>query len=71
MHRSEESQHEVCVECGADVSLVGERVVAVTDEVVICPQCAEERGGVYDEELDRWTPPPDVADLTAKYQREA
>jgi len=63
----DEAQHEVCVECGADVSLVGERAVAVADEVLICPQCAERRGGVYDEQTDEWAPAPDVADLTARY----
>jgi len=40
-----------------------DRVFRISDDLVLCPSCASQRGGVYDEERDSWVRFPEVADL--------
>jgi hypothetical protein len=53
---------EICADCGQAVR-EGERRYDVSDESVICFECAMRRGGAYDEAEDRWTSAPDADDL--------
>jgi hypothetical protein len=52
-----------CVGCGADIDVTADRYYASsdTDETVLCFECAIARGGVYDENHDTWTVPPDAS----------
>ena len=53
---------ERCADCGAEIAEL-EWTFAVSDESVICYQCATRRGGAYDELEDRWKVEPKVEDL--------
>jgi hypothetical protein len=52
-----------CVGCGEAVTPAVDRVFAVGNDDVLCMTCCLSRGGVYDEEEDRWIDPPRVDDL--------
>lgn len=62
MHRSELEQAGNCVACGVEVNPT-ERVFPLGDDEFLCIGCAIARHGIYDERHDRWTTPPEVADL--------
>lgn len=62
---------ETCLDCGALVSAVVNRVFAVGCDDVICMECAERRGGEYDEEQDRWKVAPQVDDLLESVESHA
>ena len=49
-----------CIECGADVWPERERSYLISDDDVLCYECATRRGGAYDELHDRWTARPDL-----------
>lgn len=51
-----------CADCGAEISET-ERTYAVSDDSVICFECAVRRGGAYDELHDRWVTEPKTDDL--------
>jgi hypothetical protein len=51
-----------CVDCGEPVCPGADRAFAVSGELFLCFGCAERRGGVFDEDEDRWTVPPQVTD---------
>ncbi len=53
----------ICADCGLDTGLDDSRAFEVTDDEVLCWACALRRGGVFDAEQERWTVPPDLADL--------
>jgi hypothetical protein len=36
----------------------------MSDDAFLCLECALKRGGVFDEDTDRWVVPPDVEDLS-------
>jgi hypothetical protein len=52
-----------CIDCGAPLPGEGARSYANAPASYLCFACAERRGGVYDEDEDRWTIPPDVSGL--------
>ena len=52
-----------CLECGASVAPAVDRVFPVGCEDVICMECALKRGGIYDENEDRWETEPRIDDL--------
>ena len=52
-----------CWECGAAISPGADRTYAISDEEFLCCECAVRRGGVYDENEDRWLVLPKVDDL--------
>lgn len=54
---------EVCAQCGARVAPAAERGFKSGVSVVLCWQCAIERGGQYDEERDEWIVKPHLEDL--------
>jgi hypothetical protein len=61
MHRSESEEYEVCANCGTEL-LPSERAYAFEDSV-LCYECAQARGGEYDETHDQWTTAPDISGL--------
>ena len=69
MHRSEARELDTCLDCGAEISLHGDRVYVLGDETegAICESCAVKRGGAYLESRDAWQPEPEVKDLREKY----
>ena len=54
-----------CADCGCPVDATNpeERVFAVTPELVLCYECAVRRGGVYDDEEDKWRVAPRLEQL--------
>lgn len=52
-----------CVGCGEPITATVDRVFAVGSDDVLCMTCCLARGGVYDEEEDRWIDEPRVDDL--------
>jgi hypothetical protein len=54
---------ETCAGCGVELWPAVDRAFASGDSVYLCFECAEHRGGVYDEDEDRWTVAPDVSEL--------
>lgn len=63
MHQTEANQLDRCADCGAEIVPGRERSFTLNADSDVCFACAVRRGGRYDERLDRWDPPPDVADL--------
>jgi hypothetical protein len=58
----DDREQQSCIECG---SAVGERVFALTDEIVLCHECALRRGGIYDDAKDKWKIAPRLEDIHA------
>lgn len=58
-----ESAFAVCLDCGEQFDVVRERGFPLSEADAICPACAMRRGGVYDENEDKWETEPDVSDL--------
>jgi hypothetical protein len=54
---------ETCAVCGAATDPAVDRAYVVDETLVLCLACASERGGVYDEEEDRWREAPRIDDL--------
>jgi hypothetical protein len=52
-----------CVDCGAVLWPDVDRTFACSADTYLCFECAERRGGVYDEEADGWSVPPDMSGL--------
>lgn len=63
MHREEYEGQSACADCGAVISIATDRGFSFGAQGVLCWECAIRRGGSYDANEDRWTEPPDVADL--------
>lgn len=56
---------ERCVDCGAEIATgSADRSFAVTDDDVLCYECALRRGGSWDELHARWSTPPRIDDLS-------
>ena len=55
-----------CVACGALFDPDVQRGFPIEEDTVLCAACAVRRGGVYDEERDEWTRPPDISGLLAE-----
>jgi putative phosphoribosyl transferase len=51
-----------CIDCGELIDPAVDRAFAISTEDFLCFSCSELRGGVYDEEEDRWTTAPDLTD---------
>ncbi len=66
MHREELEEEVVCASCGTLFSIAEERGFGFGEDLALCFDCATQRGGVYDEETDRWTTEPNVADILQK-----
>ncbi len=60
MHRSEAETLAPCADCGAETAPALERGYFVATDLVLCFDCAERRGGRWDEELARWSSDPDL-----------
>jgi hypothetical protein len=65
MNQNDSSEAEAvpCCACGASLWPDVDRGFACSPDAYLCFQCAEERGGVYDAQEDRWVVPPDVSGL--------
>ena len=63
MHRTEADLLVDCWACGASIAPEIDRAFAISDDAYLCFECAVRRGGVFDDEEDRWTIPPIVLDL--------
>ena len=61
---SSEAFETLCAVCEEPTS-VAERAFPFGEETLLCFRCALDRGGLYDETLDRWVRPPKVEDLLA------
>jgi len=64
-HREELEDQATCADCGAQISRGSERGFAFGESGVLCFACAEQRGGRYDADEDRWTRAPSLAGLPA------
>lgn len=60
MHRSETETLAPCVDCGVETAPSVERGFFVASDLVLCFDCARQRGGRWDEELARWSIEPDI-----------
>lgn len=60
---NERDEPMTCLDCGELVSRSADRMYAVGCEDVLCMACCLARGGIYDEDEDRWTVPPKIDDL--------
>lgn len=60
MDELEQAEMSVCVVCGAELSIERERGYALGGGTALCFSCAEDRGGVYDDERERWVTPPEI-----------
>jgi hypothetical protein len=70
MHREESEELTTCADCGATVSASAEPCYGFGAQGFVCFECALRRGGSYDSDQDRWSIPPDVADLQSEaYER--
>jgi hypothetical protein len=52
-----------CIDCGRAIWADRDRSFASGPNSYLCFECAERRGGVYDEAEDRWTVAPDMSGL--------
>ena len=60
MHIEEWNELSECVVCGDAVSVSRDRAFALDDSNCLCFRCAIQRGGIYDEEADRWVRAPNA-----------
>ncbi len=65
MDISQAEQEQRCAACGVHITTSGNRVFEFGEQSVLCYECAVSRGGVHEEDYDRWTSPPTVGDLLA------
>jgi hypothetical protein len=49
-----------CASCGAEVDPHADRYFALSDQDVLCFECAIDLGGEYDESEDRWLVAPNL-----------
>ena len=56
----EEAELSECASCGADIDVHADRYFALSDQEVLCFECAIDLGGQYDESRDQWLVVPDV-----------
>lgn len=63
MNESEWDESIACCDCGEPIFPDIDRAFACNDDAYLCFACAERRGGAFDDEIDQWLVPPDVADL--------
>lgn len=63
MHRSEDYDRVLCLQCGADVSASRDRAYPIGGDDALCFRCALDRGGRYDEDHDRWSEAPKLDGL--------
>jgi hypothetical protein len=64
VHRSEAENLVPCADCGSETAPVLERGFAINSDIVLCFDCARQRGGRWDEERAFWSSEPDVGGLT-------
>jgi hypothetical protein len=63
-NQEDESEEAVaCCACGASLWPDVDRGFACSPEAYLCFRCAEQRGGVYDGQHDRWVIAPDTSGL--------
>lgn len=63
MHRSEAAEATRCAVCGATIWIGQGRGYCFGSDRFLCWDCALERGGRYDPDLDEWTDPPNCSDV--------
>lgn len=63
MHRSEADEATHCEVCGATIWIGRGRSYCFGSDRALCWDCALERGGRYDADLDEWADPPNCSDL--------
>jgi recombinational DNA repair protein (RecF pathway) len=71
MGREELLQEATCVSCGETVSPGLGRAFLISDDDFLCFECAEERGGRWDERRDAWVEAPDLRDLMDAHRAHA
>ncbi len=70
MHRSETEGLVPCVVCGVETAAALERGFSIGADSVLCYECAQRRGGRWDEERAIWTREPDVVGLVPSLEPE-
>ena len=63
MEREEIDDLVECYDCSAALEPAQAGVYVFGDDLALCWQCAQKRGGVYASEDDRWLVAPNIADL--------
>jgi len=63
MEESELSDLARCASCGDEITPGIDRGFAASGDRVLCYDCAERRGGVWDETRGIWTREPDLIGL--------
>ena len=63
MHESEVDSLVQCADCGAEIRVSVDRGFVAEPDTVLCYDCAERRGGAWDEERAIWSGAPDLIGL--------
>jgi hypothetical protein len=63
MHESELATLVRCSDCGSEVRPSVDRGFVAEPDTVLCYDCAERRGGAWDEERGIWSGAPDMIGL--------
>jgi hypothetical protein len=63
MHRSEEGSLARCADCRAEIDPGRDRGFGLGEGAALCFECAQRRGGVWDETHDRWSEEPHLRGL--------
>lgn len=63
MHESEGDLLVQCADCGIEIRPSLERGFVGESDAVLCYDCAERRGGTWDEERGIWSGSPDLIGL--------
>ncbi len=59
----ERDETAVCVDCNEGLWPEIDRSFPIGEELYLCYDCSERRGGVYDAKQDRWSTAPDLSGL--------
>jgi hypothetical protein len=63
MHESEMNSLAHCADCGCEMAPEIERGFTAGPDTVLCYECAEKRGGTWDEGRGQWKAAPDLIGL--------
>jgi hypothetical protein len=70
MEESELGELMRCVACGVEINPAIDRGFEASPDRVLCSNCAERRGGVWDEARSTWSREPDLIGLPHPDPRE-
>lgn len=64
MDEMETDQLARCADCGTEITVGIDRGFSSGADLVLCYDCAERRGGTWNEERGTWTSAPDLIGLS-------